>query len=362
MAETPDRAASNRSARLLLVALLALGLVVRVALGYMMGERQAARLPESADYLAAGRAIAGGRGLVHSAPESGPAAPQMPGYPVLVAAAARFFSLPVKALLLFQAGCGAATLGVALWAAWRLAGVWAALLTVVLLAFDPYQVYFVALVTPVVPMGLALALAMAFGLEFLAAHAGGWRAWPWAALAGTALAAATYLDPWAARLVPLIGLAALVSKDRKRFLAGWAVAAAVMAILLAPWVLPHGLGAGSSAPVAELFSREARLWSPAPMLDEVGVPPLAGYTSLLPTAALALVGLWALRRRRAALVWLLAAPVALTLVRAVLPGAAHDRLAVMPALAVLGGAGLAAVLGRAGDGVAPASRAGEPKP
>jgi hypothetical protein len=94
--------------------------------------------------------------------------------------------------------------------------------------------------------------------------------------------------------------------------------------------------------------RIGRLWSPGPLLagDEGPVHPLAGYTSLLPAAALAGAGVWVLRRRRALLVWLLAAPAYLTVVHAVVAAPAYDRLEVMPPLAVLGGVGLAALVGR----------------
>jgi hypothetical protein len=76
---------------------------------------------------------------------------------------------------------------------------------------------------------------------------------------------------------------------------------------------------------------------------------VAGYTSLLPAGALALVGIFTFRRRAAALVWLLAAPVYVTLAGAVLGGGVEDRLPVVPVLAVLGGAGMAALI--AGPGV-----------
>jgi membrane protease YdiL (CAAX protease family) len=61
---------------------------------------------------------------------------------------------------------------------------------------------------------------------------------------------------------------------------------------------------------------------------------------------LAIAGAWALRRNRAILVWLILAPLWLTLVQAVLVSEAPDRLAVMPPLAVLGGVGLVALLGQ----------------
>jgi len=48
-------------------------------------------------------------------------------------------------------------------------------------------------------------------------------------------------------------------------------------------------------------------------------------------------------------VWLLAAPVYVTIIGAVLAGGVEDRLPVAPILAVLGGAGLAAMIARPSD-------------
>jgi CHASE2 domain-containing sensor protein len=94
--------------------------------------------------------------------------------------------------------------------------------------------------------------------------------------------------------------------------------------------------------------RGAEIWSPWPAREPSGLPlpPVAGYTSLLPAGALALVGAWTLRRRAAVLVWLLAAPVYVTIAGAVLAGGVEDRLPVAPILAVMGGAGLAAIITR----------------
>jgi MYXO-CTERM domain-containing protein len=97
--------------------------------------------------------------------------------------------------------------------------------------------------------------------------------------------------------------------------------------------------------------RVGRLWSPAPPegLEDGPLGPASGYTSLLPTALLALLGVGLLRRRSETW-WLLLVPVTATLVHLALAGWAGDRAAVMPPLAALGGAGLAALLGRPEDG------------
>ena len=67
---------------------------------------------------------------------------------------------------------------------------------------------------------------------------------------------------------------------------------------------------------------------------------------LVPAMVLGLAGVWVMRRRRGALVWLLLGPAYVTVAGGLLCGGAMDRIAVMPSLAVLGGVGLAAVLQR----------------
>jgi len=392
----------------MIAALVAMGLVARLAIALMIGEGQAARLPGSEEYLAIGKSVSAGGGFVLAKDEAGrpKLASRMPGYPLLVAAAERLAATPLRGLTVFQAACGAITLVIVAWAAARLAGTWAGLVAVVLVAFDPYQVYFAALATPVVPTGLALAATMVLGLEFLASAASSRWAWLWAAGAGVALAAAAYLQPWPAGLAIPAGVAAIVARRRRRVLAGWAVGTVVLVACLAPWVVRnvvqlgvpvlttdtgarlHGAAEALQAAGAEgkkeepagqttepdevrqdvfylksaaglmadhpgawlkeAARRVAGLWSPGSVLaeDEAPVHPAAGYTSLLPAAALAIAGAWALRRNRAILVWLILAPLWLTLVQAVLVSEAPDRLVVMPPLAVLGGVGLVALVGR----------------
>lgn len=408
MAEQPESAPRTSAPRLMIVALVAMGLVARLAIALLIGEGQAARLPESEEYLAIAKSVSAGDGFVLAKDGAGrlKLASRMPGYPLLVAVAERLAATPLRGLTVFQAACGAITLVIVAWAAARLAGMWAGLVAVALVAFDPYQVYFAALATPVVPTGLALAATMALGLEFLESAASSRWAWLWAAGAGVALAAAAYLQPWAAGLAIPAGVAAIVARRRRRVLAGWAVGTVVLVACLAPWLVRnvvqlgvpvlttdtgarlHGAAEALQAAGAEgkkgepagqttepdevrqdvfylklaaglmadhpgawlkgAARRVAGLWSPGSVLaeDEALVHPAAGYTSLLPAAALAIAGAWALRRNRAILVWLILAPLWLTFVQAVLESQAPDRLAVMPPLAVVGGVGLLAILGR----------------
>jgi hypothetical protein len=404
----PERQA--RPARLMIVALVALGLLARLALALMTSEGRASGLPESEEYLAIGGSVVAGEGFVlpgGSDVRPGMETPRpqmarrMPGYPLILAAAEALGTPTVRTALVFQALCGAATLLVVAWLAWRLAGAWAGVVATALMAFDPYQAYFAALVVPLAPLGLALAATAAGGIAFSSAAGeggGGRRVWPRAAGAGLALAAATYLESWAVWLLAPALVAALVMKDRRRLLAGWGIMAAVVLAALAPWLVrnalcvggpvltteaghalyqgtapedgaplpPEGLdelgrdvfylkqaaGRIADAPGAWVrlaAGRIGRLWSPDPMWEgDVPLPALAGYTSLLPTGLLALGGVLALGRRAGAVVWLLPAAIGVTLVHLAAAGPAHERLAAMPTLAVLGGAAVAALLGRRG--------------
>lgn len=409
MPETAKPERQARPARLMIVALVALGLLARLALALMTSDGPAsAGLPESEEYLAIGRSVAAGEGFVLPGgsdvrPGAETPRPQlarrMPGYPLILAAAEALGTSTVRTALVFQALCGAATLLVVAWLAWRLAGAWAGVVAAALMAFDPYQAYLAALVVPGAPLGLALAATAAGGIAFSsAAGEGGRRAWPRAAGAGLALAAATYLESWAVWLLAPALVAALVAKDRRRLLAGWGIMAVVVVAALAPWLVrnalcvggpvlttggghalyqgtapedgaplpPEGLdelgrdvfylkeaaGRIADAPGAWVrlaAGRIGRLWSPQPMWEgDVPLPPLAGYTSLLPTGLLALGGVLALGRRPGAVVWLLLAAIGVTLVHLAAAGPAHERLAAMPPLAVLGGAAVAALLGRRG--------------
>ncbi len=329
---------------------------------------------------------------------------RMPAYPALIAAGKTVLGAPTRTTLIAQALAGTGSLVLAAWIAWHLAGPWAAVVAAALLAFDPYQAILASLFAPVTLTGLALTAVAATGVAYLAAVRAGRRAWPWAVAGGLAMAAAVYVEVWPLALVPLALVAAAVSRRRRRLLAGWAIGAAVLATALVPWLvrnadrvgapvlvtnvgrrlyagaeprpdegsaeatpavppagldeagegvgyLESGWGRIASAPGRWLglaAGRVGRLWSPAPPqgLEDGPLGPAAGYTSLLPTAVLALAGLGLLRRRGETW-WLLLVPLAATLTHLLLAGWAGDRAAVMAPLAALGGAGLAALLGPA---------------
>jgi len=418
MSRPPQRGA--HPARLLVVTLVALGLLARLTPGLMMSPAQAARLPQAGAYLWIARSVADGQGFVlrpDVGPDAAsPAlAHRMPGYPLLVGMAKVLLDAPARATLVVQAVCGAGAMALAAWMAHRLAGPWSAVVATALLAFAPLAALSAALFTPVTVTSLALTAAAGGGIGYLEAVRAGRRAWPWAAGAGLALAAAVYLEVWTLALAPVALAAAALSRRRRRLLGGWAVAAAVALVALSPWLVrnavrlgapvlvtdagralyaatdpsvrtrsvqggdcaaapPEGLdevgrdvfylrraaGRIAEAPGRWLLGaagRAGRLWSPAlpAGLEDGPLHPAAVYTSLLPAAVLALVGLWALRRRAEAW-WLMLGPVAVTGAQALAGGWTGTRTAVMPALAVLAGAGLVALLGRPGRN----ARAGRP--
>jgi hypothetical protein len=380
-----------------------LGLLARLALVFVVGEGRAAGWPQAREYVEIAQSVGQGKGFQSAAG----LATRMPGYPLLLAAAdATGYSL--RAVAAFQSACGAAVLVLALVMAWRLGGMWAGLVAVAMLAFDPYRVYLAAIVVPQVPLGLALTVVVLAGLEFLeSADAPGRRRWIWAAVAGAAMAAAVYLDAVMAGFALAAGLAAVFSPRRKRLLTGWAVGAAVMLAALTPWMVRNAMCLGSPVLTTDLglrlyagtqgdgdcgkpdsryspdtVSRQAKglgevgrdglylesaagriaedpagwlgragrraggMWCPASAENAWLRLPAAGYTSLVPALVLSLAGVWVMRRRRGALVWLLLGPAYVTVVGALLCSGAMDRIAAMPSLAVLGGVGLAAILQR----------------
>jgi len=404
-----------RWGRVLLAALLALALLARLALALVLGTEWTAPRADSEAYLDVGLAVADGKGFERPGGMDGKPilADRMPGYPLVIAAAEASGQGP-RALALIQSVLGVATMILAMAAAWRLAGLatatpwragfWAGLVAAALLAFDPFQVWATGLALPEVALGLALAATVAAGARFIEAAEARGRAWPWAMATGAALALAAYLDIAWAGLAVVVGVAALIAKDRRRFLSGWALGAAVLIVALAPWAVRNVVRLGAPVLVTSLGERlylgtggaggddvhwDVAALAPRPGeeqgLDEVGrdgsylesageriarkpwawlgrmaargagiwspeglgglaLPPMAGYTSLVPMGLLALAGVWVLRRRRAMLVWLLAAPAYMTVAYAALGGGPMDRLPVAPALAILGGVALAAAL------------------
>jgi hypothetical protein len=299
---------------------------------------------------------------------------------------------PVLAGLQALAGTAALVLATAM--AWWLGGVWAGVVAAALLVFDPQQVTACSQDSPDVLMSLALAVMAAAGLKFVLAcdlatrvalaacppvgntgSTGGQAAsgtpeakvadkkasWLWAAVAGAAMAAAAYLDWIVLGLAVLAGILA-VARGRWRPVRGWLIGAAVLVVCLAPAVvrigpstlradlgqrLDAGFAPDSGQWLARMGQHAGQMWTPVvPNAGRWTMPAAAGYASLVPAGLLALAGVWVLRRRPAVLVWLLVAPVGLTLVH--MPFVTSDlaRVPAMPLVAVLGGAGLASFLHR----------------
>jgi 4-amino-4-deoxy-L-arabinose transferase-like glycosyltransferase len=399
---------AQATGRLVLIALVSLGLVARLAPVAVMESHWPAMRGDAAAYLEVGRSAAAGHGLTQAATADSVrhVAGVMPGYPLLIAAA-DLTGYGLKALIILQALAGTVTMVLAFLIARRLGGLWAGVVAMAVLVFDPLQVMACAVVLPAAVLGLALAATVAAGLAMLDGLARGSRAvWVWAGVAGLALAAAMYLEPLAGAVLAVAGLVAVIVRQRRRVLKTWAVALAVLVVALAPWlvrntilldrpVLTTNLGVqllesnwpkteeaqdeverqtihdetagGNEVSInsycwraalermaahpgqwlARFGERVAALWSPESTTGLwPALPRLAGYTSLIPVAVLALAGMVVLcRRRPGALVWLLVVPVAMTLAHGFFGGGPQDRLPLMPILAALGGAGLAAVLG-----------------
>jgi len=393
-----------RPARLVMVALVSLGLLARLAPAFMMPPDAAARLPGAPVYFVLARSLAEGRGFVLTEtvqggpvpgadPVAEPAvaadkdeaavqrAPVMPAYPLLLAIGCGLDDAPLRATLVIQAVCGTVAMVLAAWMAHRLAGAWAAVVAAALLAFDPLGVLFAALVSPVTLAAVALAAASVTGLAAVQAVRTGRRAWPWVLGAGAAQAAAAYVAVWTLAVLPVAVVAALASQHRRRLVTAWGLATAIVVVALAPWLVRNAgqgdepapvtdVGAGVIAakegkqepgeparPEAGAVRRAGRVWSPAlpPGIENGPLHPAAGYTSLLPVVLLAVVGLWALRRQAEAW-WLLVPAVAITFWQAAVGGWPGERAAVVAPLAALAGAGLVALLGKSGGAAEPARK------
>jgi 4-amino-4-deoxy-L-arabinose transferase-like glycosyltransferase len=403
----PQTKPSTSTGRLVAVSLVALALVIRLAPALVMeGDWTAVRW-ESAEYLEIGLSAASGHGLVQvgAADEITRRAGITPGYPLLVAAA-DMTGYGMRAMVVFQALAGTAALVLAFFIARRLAGLWAGVVAAAIMVFDPLQVVACTSLVPATVLGLAILAAVAACLALLdALDRGGRAVWLWAGATGAILAAAIYIDPFCFVLVPAAGVVAAVVRDRRRLLKVWLVVLAATVVVLSPWLLrsavllgrpvlateagPRFLGADwpeeetpedtadreaiynktvgddevrvdhlswmtgwrrvAAHPgqwLAGYVDRVATIWSPESITRLwPAVTRVTGYTSLLPVAVLSLAGLWALRRKRGVLAILLLAPVAMTLIHAMVGGGAQDRLPLVPILAVLAGVGLGPIVG-----------------
>ncbi len=398
--------ASRRWAHSLIVAQVALGLMARLALAFVMSDQRALSPPGAAEYAGIARSVAEGNGFVLPGSTAGQnvLAGRMPGYPLVLAAIETATQKPVRWLAIVQGICGTLATIVAMMIAWRLAGPWAAVVTAVLIVPDPFQFYFAGMVSPQVLLGLALIIVVAAGLQVIdAAGDPGRRMWPWAVVAGIGLAAAAYLEVLSLGLALVAPVAAVFAKSRKRLLTGWILGAAVVAVLLTPWLVRNEMrlgrpvlvtsygvrlydvvaaDAGQGVEAREALARQAegldeagrdalftgaavrafgadpvgglrrigegviRIWSPTSAADVAPLSPILSYTYVIVTLILALVGAVAMWRRRAALVWMLLVVATMSVAAAKFGGGPADRVALMPVLALIGGVGMAMLMGK----------------
>ncbi len=187
--------------------------------------------PDSKDYAALGRAIAAGRMYR----VNGLYATRMPGYPVYVGLCFWLFGAHRKWVLFTQALCG--TAGVFLTALLaRPLGARVALLAAVLVACDPLLIAFSAALLTEIPFIVFFLAGLLLAWKIISAPRG---AFPWLywVLFAAVWIVAVYVRPSVLLCVPLIWVWIIFCRpgDRKRAVAGVALAAAALFLSLLPW-------------------------------------------------------------------------------------------------------------------------------
>ena len=387
-----------------LFAILAVGLLLRLGWGLSRPADDAAidLLPDQRGYLELARNILHGEGLHYTDARFGQVvyAARTPGYPAFVALCGG----SVRAVRVVQAAIDTSTaLAVFLLARRLVSRRPAPLVAAALVAFNPFLVYFSALL-----LTETLYTAMlAWGMVLLL----GKRAWAWGILL---LVLAIHVRPSGVGMPLVLSACAVVlraagSLQRPgRLVARQSIFAIGLTFLfLLPWAwrnhrvlgmwlwstsndgitmydgfhpgatgasqqnfveqMPHVRGMGELErseyfkAEAKRFIREnpgrvarltvaktARTWSPVPLSAEFGRPLYRAVALLfaLPFDVLVIVGIFAGRLPRAAVVYVLAPMVYFTAVHALSVGSLRYRVPAEPALAVLAAAGAARLLNR----------------
>jgi len=381
---------------LLVLMVLAAGLRLGVGLGrledlYWLGDSKAYR--EIADNFVDGRGLVmtDFAGRVRQAE-------RMPGYPLTLAALRWAFAESDAAVVIAQSLLGAVSVALAYLLGREVAGKTAGFVAAALVALSPWQVYFAT-----VALTECWSTPLLLATTLCAVRAAERPGWAWAVGAGLCCAALGYVHPEFLALPLLVGLPAVIARERKRHLARWALAVVVIVAALAPWwirnyavlgsavlattrcgvTLYDGVGPQATGRSDMRFERElaaktrtldelaygayyrreslrqiraepwrivglaprklSRLWSPTPNLAE-GQRPLyrwASRLSYIPMVAGALLGLVVLLRRPPRLVLLVAPVVMVTLIHAVLVGSIRYRVPIEPMLFVMAGAAIA---------------------
>lgn len=400
-------AANRRSTTrwLVLLFVVAAGLRVGwVAVRYGPDDRAArTQFPDEDAYVLSARSLAAGGGLID---EFGYRATYMPGYPAFLAMFQRLPN-PLLSARLVQALLAAlvapATFLLArmfLSACGESASTFRAAAAGLLVAFDPFLLFFSGLLLTEVLFATVLVSAWALVLPLASDRASPGRS----LLAGVLLLIGVLLRPAASFLVPVLVLFLVLSRRDRRSAISAAIIAATVAAGLLPWawrnhqvvgrwawlttrggislydglqpgaaggsdlahtkIMPQttglsetqwddyfreqALAAARSSPgrVLALAGRKfLRTWSPLPHAEGYrgGVTAFAAalWTGLILAAAV--VGWWTHRRCVAIWVLLLLPVFVTTAVHMVFVGSVRYRVPVMPMLAVLAGAGIARI-------------------
>ncbi|MBN2584836.1 MAG: glycosyltransferase family 39 protein [Planctomycetes bacterium] len=395
------RAASDRSVTVALIVLAVLAVGVRLGIGLTHLD-QVYRFPDSQGYRQLADHLLDGRGLTmtdFAGREN--RAGRMPGYPLVLAALHGAFGPSAAPVVVTQSLLAVAAVWLAYLLGREVAGRAAGLVAAAMVALSPWQVYFATVALTECWTAVLLLATVFCCLRIL--RDGCWR---WTVAAGLCAAALVYVHPQFLGLPLLLGAVAAIAPGRRQWLARWAVAVAVCAVAVAPWVVRNEKVLGRPVPATTRFgatlydgvnpaatggsdmrferqlrgdtdaldelaydayyrraawraihdepgrvlalvpAKLRRLWSPTPNLDE-GQRALYRWASGLayvPMMAGALLGVLVLVRRPGALA-LLAAPVVLvTAAAAVMVGSIRYRVPVEPMLFVLAGAAAAWVL------------------
>jgi len=369
---------------------------IRAGLGIAWRDR-VYRFGDSQTYRRLAENVVAGRGLVidRRGGDVGPdvrRADRMPAYPLVLAGLTALFGENAVSLVLLQALVGA----VAVWLAFLLgrevysplAGVIAA----VAMALAPWQVYFATLA-----LTECWSAALLLMTVLCAVRAVRRNKLSWSVGAGAACAALVTVHPEFLGLPALLLLAAVVVPGRRRWLAHWALAAAVVVVALLPWWVRNARVFGALVPATTRlgvtlydsvrpgatggtdmqFEREraremqgldelaydaayrrkswdvmrsepgrmvplamkklGRLWSPVPNAWFAQAPfyRWASILGFVPMVGGALLGAVVLLRRVSALALLLVPVAWVTMVHSVLVGSVRYRVPIEPMLLVL---------------------------
>ncbi len=172
-------------------------------------------------------------------------AARMPAYPLFLAVFAGFGDAGILLARLAQAGLGAASAAVAYWLARGVAGRAGGLLAGLLVAFDPYAIFFTNLLLTEVPFTLVVLGLPACAWRLVVVARPAWGAFTGVAVLGPT---AIMLRPSAAGWIILLWALLLITRRFSRQ-AGvqTALFAAILAFLMAPWGLRNQAAIGAWA-------------------------------------------------------------------------------------------------------------------